>query len=81
MIRCCCSDASALAAVRRVREEGFECGALMCLVFRGTEDDRRSIEGECRFEYVFRVDELAEILKESAHPRQADDNDIGQSRP
>jgi len=58
--------ASALAAVRRVREEGFECGTLMCLVFKGTERDRRSIEGECRFEYVFRGDELAGLLGEKA---------------
>jgi len=60
------SGASALAALRRVREEGFGCGTVMFLVFRGTEEDRRSIEGECRLEYVFRVDELAGLIGEQA---------------
>lgn len=60
------SGTSAMAAVRQVREEGFECGSLMSLMFRGTEEHRRNIERECRLEYIFHKDEFVEQFKELA---------------
>jgi len=38
----------------------------MSLMFRGTEEDRQSIEKECRLEYIFHSDEFVERFKESA---------------
>ncbi len=60
------SGMSAMTAIRQVREHGYECRALMSLLFRGTEEHRQNIERECKLEYVFHEDEFVKQSKESA---------------
>ncbi len=56
------SGMSAIAAVRAVQER-CECKSLMSIVFRGTEEDHKNIEKECKLRYIFHKDQLVEQFR------------------
>ncbi|MDA7941050.1 MAG: hypothetical protein MPJ06_00880 [Nitrosopumilus sp.] len=47
------SGKSALQAVDAMKKEKHECVSLMCIVFRGSDEDRKRIEAEIKFEPLF----------------------------
>ena len=56
------SGMSAITAVHAV-QEGYECRYLMSIIFRGTEEDRKNIEKECKLRYIFHKDQLIEQFR------------------
>ncbi len=57
------SGMSALSAISMVREEGIECACLMAIVFRGTVEQRDTIEKEIQLRYIFDKDRIIEQFK------------------
>lgn len=58
------SGLSAMSAVKAVKKAGFECKCLMSIIFRGTEEQRHTIESEIKLESIFQQDQLVKDLKE-----------------
>ena len=58
------SGRSALKAVDAMRDAEYDCEHLFCVVFRGSEEQRKQIEEKVKMHYLFRADELLSNLKE-----------------
>ncbi len=58
------SGKSAITAIDAVRAAGYDCRCLLSIVFRGTQQDLKRIEGHGAFESVFTADQLIGRFKE-----------------
>lgn len=56
------SGMSAIIAVHAVQEE-FECKSLMSIIFRGTDEQRETIEKDIKLQYIFHKDQFIEQFK------------------
>lgn len=57
------SGGSALRAVRAIRDAGHECGRLLCVVFRGSDEQEAAVRGEVELDYLFRAEDLLGRLR------------------
>ena len=57
------SGMSAMSAVNVLRKEGFECKCIVSIIFRGTKEQRNSIENEIPLQFIFSQDQLVEQFK------------------
>lgn len=57
------SGGSALRAVGEVRDEGYECDHLVCVVFRGSDAQQREIEKTVKMRYLLRSDYVLARLR------------------
>lgn len=56
------SGGSALRAVEVVRDAGYECDRLLCVIYRGSDEQAKAINDVVRLEYLFRADDIIERL-------------------
>lgn len=59
------SGGSAIKAVNAVREAGFECNYLLCIVYRGSDEQKKEIEKVVSMRYVLTSDEIIKYLKDT----------------
>lgn len=57
------SGGSALRAVDIIRDAGYECGHLVCIVFRGSDAQQREIEKAVKMRYLLRSDYILGRLR------------------
>ena len=57
------SGQSALTAVDVVEAKEYECKSLICILFRGTNEQQSSIEERISFQYIFHKDEFFDQTK------------------
>ena len=55
---------SALRAARAIREAGFECAGIFCILFRGTSQDIEMIEREGPLRWIFTQDDFVSYSDE-----------------
>lgn len=56
------SGMSAITAVHAMQEK-FDCKSLMCIIFRGTEEQRQNIEKTSKLQFIFHKDQFIEEFK------------------
>ncbi len=59
------SGDSALKAVNAVRKAGFKCDYLLCIVYRGTDEQKREIEKVASIRYLLTSNEIIKYLKDT----------------
>lgn len=57
------SGGSALRAVSVVRDSGYECDRLLCIIYRGSAKQKSEIEKQVRLDCLFEADDLLARLK------------------
>lgn len=57
------SGGSALRAVGAVRDAGFTCDYLLCIVFRGSNEQKKEIDDMVNMRYLFSADEISAVLR------------------
>ena len=57
------SGGSALRAVGEIRDAGYECDQLMCVVFRGSDAQQKEIEKSVKIRYLLRSDYILGRLR------------------
>ena len=57
------SGKSALTAIDVVKSEGHECRSLICILFRGTNEQQNTIQEEINLQYIFHKDEFLDQIK------------------
>ena len=57
------SGGSAIRAVREVRDAGYACDTLLCVVFRGSAEQQAEIESMVKLQYLLRSDHILERLR------------------
>ena len=56
------SGGSALRAVQTVRDAGYACDNLLCIVFRGSDEQQAEIEKTVSLKYLLRGSDVLERL-------------------
>lgn len=57
------SGGSALAAVRAVRDAGYDCSHLLSIVFRGTPEQEERIREHVHLDYIFKASDIFARLR------------------